>query len=216
MDLPEVILDTSFLETAPAMSSDQTYDLVIVGGGPAAMSAAIYGARKMPSLALITRDFGGQVKETPDIENRLGFQTIQGTELAAKFYDQVKQFDIHITSGTGVTMLDYHRVVRIEGSTGMEAIIVADRDRGQDKRLAAQSIFIEIGLLPNSESVRDLLPLTPDGEIVIDCSCRTGVEGLFAAGDVTTVPHKQIIIAAGEGAKAALTAYDYLMDRSFI
>lgn len=329
MDLPEVILDTSFLEAAASPDPGVTYDLVIVGGGPAAMSAAIYGARKMLNLALITRDFGGQVKETSDIENWLGFQTIQGNELAARFYDHVKNFAIPVASGTGVTavtregasfalrtddgetykgrsvilatgkrhrpldvpgekelagrgvaycatcdaplyrdkgvvvagggnsafttaidlvkvnarvtlvnftkgwqadesmqerithygavsLLEYHQVVRIEGNQRVEAVIVKDRKDGREKRLDAQGIFIEIGLLPNSESVRDLLSLTPGGEVIIDCSCQTSVEGVFGAGDVTTVPHKQIIIAAGEGAKAALSAYSYLMDTSLI
>ena len=66
---------------------------------------------------------------------------------------------------------------------------------------------------PNSEPVRDLAALTEGGELVVDCHCRTNVAGLFGAGDVTTVPYKQIVVSAGEGAKAALSAYDYLSGR---
>jgi len=75
---------------------------------------------------------------------------------------------------------------------------------------------VEIGLIPNSESVKDLVELNEQGEVIVDCSCRTSVEGLYGAGDVTTVPHKQIVIAAGEGAKAALSAYDYLIKNSLL
>jgi len=75
---------------------------------------------------------------------------------------------------------------------------------------------VEIGLLPNNESVKNLVKLNEQGEVIVDCSCRTSVEGLFGAGDVTTVPHKQIVIAASEGAKAALSAYDYLINKSLI
>ncbi len=71
-------------------------------------------------------------------------------------------------------------------------------------------IFIEIGLIPNSDFVRDLLTLNELGEIMINCSCETGVSGLYAAGDVTSVPAKQIVVAAGEGAKAALQAHLFL------
>jgi alkyl hydroperoxide reductase subunit F len=72
-------------------------------------------------------------------------------------------------------------------------------------------IFIEIGLIPNSDVVRGLVTLNENGEIVIGYDCSTSVPGIYAAGDVTTVPEKQIIVAAGEGAKAAIGAYKYLL-----
>jgi len=72
---------------------------------------------------------------------------------------------------------------------------------------------VEIGLIPNSEIVGDLVKTNEHKEILVDCSCRTNVPGLFAAGDVTNVPEKQIVVAAGDGAKAAITAYAYLMHR---
>ena len=77
--------------------------------------------------------------------------------------------------------------------------------------MPVQGVFIEIGLLPNSDFAKDLVDINRVGEIIVDCACRTSVFGMFAAGDVTTVPEKQIIVAAGEGAKAALSAYQYLL-----
>ncbi|MCL0093905.1 FAD-dependent oxidoreductase, partial [Dehalococcoidia bacterium] len=76
--------------------------------------------------------------------------------------------------------------------------------------LAAGGIFIEIGLIPNSDLARDVVNRNRAGEIEINCANETNVAGLFAAGDVTNVPEKQIVIAAGEGAKASLAAHRYL------
>jgi NADH-dependent peroxiredoxin subunit F len=76
--------------------------------------------------------------------------------------------------------------------------------------LDVTGVFIQIGLVPNSDMVKDLVKLNQVGEVPINCSCETEIPGLFAAGDVTTVPEKQIVIAAGEGAKAALQAHRYL------
>ncbi|MBN2283894.1 MAG: FAD-dependent oxidoreductase [Deltaproteobacteria bacterium] len=329
MDLPEFELDTSVLEDAAVPAEDRTYDLLIVGGGPAAMSAAIYAARKMLSLAVVTKDFGGQMLETSDVENWLGFQSISGRELAGMFGEHVKSFDISVRMNTavrevqkegglfsvitadgrsyrghavvvatgkrhrslnvpgekelvgkgvaycatcdaplfkekrvvvagggnsafttaadllkvgaqvilvnflkgwqadgslyervsrypGVDFLENTEVVRIEGADRVEAVVVKGRDDGDEKRIDAAGLFVEIGLLPNSDSVKDLVRLNDAGEIIVDCACRTSVKGLFGAGDVTTVPHKQIVISAGEGAKAALSAYEYLMDERLI
>ncbi|MGA1824959.1 MAG: alkyl hydroperoxide reductase subunit F, partial [bacterium] len=72
------------------------------------------------------------------------------------------------------------------------------------------------GLLPNNDAIKNLVELNDRGEVIVDCACRTSVDGFFGAGDVTTVPHKQIVIAAGEGAKAALSAYDYLTHNALI
>jgi alkyl hydroperoxide reductase subunit AhpF len=81
--------------------------------------------------------------------------------------------------------------------------------RGQPREIAVEGIFVEIGLVPNSKCF-ELAKLNERGEIVINDKCETSVPGLFAAGDVTDVPEKQIIIAAGEGAKAAISAFKYL------
>ncbi len=329
MDMPDFEVDTSLLGNVNVPDPSVSYDLVIVGGGPAAMSAAVYAARKMLNLAVITRDFGGQVLETSEIENWLGFQSINARDLVDSFVEHVNNFDMAMASnvgvvtiekkqdifqieaedgnsysaravilatgkrhrpldvpgekklvgrgvaycatcdaplfrdkkvvvvgggnsafttaadlikvGAGVVMVnfvrgwqadealqdrvhqaentaffDYYQVVRIEGETHVEGVVIRDRESEEEQRLNAEGVFVEVGLLPNSESVRNLVALNDLGEVIIDCSCRTNVEGFFGAGDVTTVPHKQIIISAGEGAKAALSAYDYLMERSFV
>ncbi len=110
-----------------------------------------------------------------------------------------------------VTFFPAHRITEIKGKDKVEAITIESLDGKDTKRLSVQGVFIEIGLVPNSEFARSLVKLNKIGEIVVDCSNRTNIPGLFAAGDVTSVPEKQIIIAAGEGAKATLTAHQYLM-----
>ena len=329
MDFPSFSLDTSLLEKAREPEPEATYDLLILGGGPAAMSAAVYAARKMMNLAVITKDFGGQVRETSEVENWLGFQSINAKDLADRFEEHVKGFDIAVSLGTAATevnkegdtfkvrtdsgkiyssrtlilatgkrhrplnvpgekelvgrgvaycatcdaplfkgkkvvvagggnsafttavdllkvgtevtlvnfikgwqadealqqrvketsevrLLDYHQVVRIEGKDRVTAVVVKNRENEKEERLDTDGVFVEIGLLPNNESFRNLVELNEHGEVIVDCSCRTSVEGLFGAGDVTAVPHKQIVIAAGEGAKAALSAYDYLINKSLL
>jgi alkyl hydroperoxide reductase subunit F len=329
LDFPTFSLDTSFLEQAKEPELDVIYDLLILGGGPAAMSAAVYAARKMMKLAIITKDFGGQVRETSEVENWMGFQSINAKDLADMFEEHVKSFDIPVSLGSATTeckkeadifkvhteddrvfssrtlivatgkrhrslnvpgekelvgrgvaycatcdapffkgkrvvvagggnsafttavdllkvgaevtlvnvingwqadaalqarvkqtdqvsLLDYHQVVRIEGKDGVTGVVVKDRENENEDKLDAEGIFVEIGLIPNNESVKDLVELNEQGEVIVDCSCRTSIEGLYGAGDVTTVPHKQIVIAAGEGAKAALSAYDYLINKSLL
>ena len=329
MDFPSFSLDTSLLEEAKEPEPEVTYDLLILGGGPAAMSAAVYAARKLIKLAIITKDFGGQVRETSEVENWLGFQSINAKDLVDMFQEHVKGFDIPVSIGpatvevkrdvdffkvrtddgriysgrtlilaTGkrhrllnvpgekelvgrgvaycatcdapffkgkkvvvvgggnsafttardllkveagvtlvnfnkgwradealkqrvrqtdkVSLLDYHQVVRIEGRDRVTAVVVRNREDEEEEKLDASGVFVEIGLLPNNESFKDLVELNEQGEVIVDCSCQTNVEGVFGAGDVTTVPHKQIVIAAGEGAKAALSVYNYLTNKSFI
>jgi len=86
-----------------------------------------------------------------------------------------------------------------------------DRSSNEELTLAIEGVFVQIGLVPNTEFLKGTVELSPFGEIKIDDRCHTNVAGLFAAGDVTTVPFKQIVIAAGEGSKAALSAFDYLI-----
>lgn len=326
MDIGDLSFDLTSLGEENRPDPETVYDLIVIGGGPAAMTAAVYAARKLLQLAVVTKDFGGQVAWTSDIENYLGFQIIAGKELVEKFREQVEQFDIPVardedvvavrregdifsvsTAGgtkyqartviiaTGkrsrplnvpgeqellgkgvaicatcdaplfkgkkvvvagggnsaftavidlaqvarevtvvnfasgwqadevmletirnyshVDLIDNHQVMRIEGSGRVEGVRIKDRQSGEEKLLPADGIFIEVGLLPNSGPVKDLAELSPAGEIAVDCGCRTSVKGLFGAGDVTTVPYKQIIISAGEGAKAALSAYEYLISK---
>jgi len=302
------------------------YDLAIVGGGPAGLTAAVYAARKKLDALLISKDIGGQTLLTSDIENYMGYQYVSGRELAAKFEEQVRKYPIDVAIGekvetlkpdngiftlrtasgketaartvivaTGkrsrplgvpgerelvgrgvsycavcdaplfagkdvvvvgagnsgatavvdllkiaskiyvvdvietwradpvlverigtsekVKILFDHEVVRILGADRVEGIVLRSRKSGEEVELPVQGVFIEIGLIPNSDLVQGVVELNEYGEIVVDCRSRTSVPGIFAAGDVTTVPEKQIIIAAGEGAKAALAAYAYLIGR---
>lgn len=103
-----------------------------------------------------------------------------------------------------------HRTERISGDGLVEAVDVTDTRNGETRRLEVTGVFIEIGLVPNSDAVRSLVELNEGGEVPINLACETAVPGLFAAGDVTNVPEKQIVVAAGEGAKAALRAHRYL------
>ena len=103
-----------------------------------------------------------------------------------------------------------HQTEEIKGRDFVEGVRIKDLRNSEEKNLEVTGVFIEIGLVPNSESVKGLIELNKLGEVPISCACETTVPGLFAAGDVTDVPEKQIIIAAGEGAKAALRAHRYL------
>ena len=89
-----------------------------------------------------------------------------------------------------------------------------DRATGDLHRVELEGIFVQIGLLPNTEWLKGVVDLSPRGEIVIDDRGQTSVPGVFAAGDATTVPYKQIIIAMGDGSKASLGAFDYLIRNS--
>jgi alkyl hydroperoxide reductase subunit F len=91
------------------------------------------------------------------------------------------------------------------------ALRYVGREDGIEHEIAVEGVFVQIGLLPNTDWVTGALALTDRGEVVVDDSGRTDVPGVFAAGDCTTVPYKQIVTAAGDGAKAALTAFDHLI-----
>jgi len=94
------------------------------------------------------------------------------------------------------------------------AIVYQDRDSGVSNKLELEGIFVQIGLVPNTDWLKGSMELSPRGEIVVDARGATSVPGIFAAGDVTTVPYKQIVIAMGEGAKASLSAFDHLIRSS--
>lgn len=103
-----------------------------------------------------------------------------------------------------------YQVLEIEGENRVKGIKIKPLKTGETKSLPVGGVFVEIGLIPSSEMVKGLAPLNERGEIIINCAGETAIPGLFAAGDVTTVPEKQIVVAAGEGAKAALQAHRYL------
>jgi alkyl hydroperoxide reductase subunit F len=298
------------------------YDLMIIGGGPAGMTAAVYTARKKLNALLLSKDVGGQVNWTLGIENYMGYQLIEGSELIHKFEEQVKQFPIDMKVGEGVSSLSRisggfeaktdngetyqakavliatgkrprplnvpgeeklrgrgvtycatcdgplfagmkvavigggnsaleavddmvkiagyvylvsltpltgdqilidrvkgasnlaifleHEVVAITGENLVDGIKIRDLKTKQERELQVGGVFIEIGLMPNSDLVKGVAALNRIGEIEVNCNNETNVPGLFAAGDVTNVPEKQIVVAAGEGAKAALQAHRYL------
>ncbi|KKW68688.1 alkyl hydroperoxide reductase [Lampropedia cohaerens] len=125
--------------------------------------------------------------------------------------DQVLQKKLH--SLPNVDVLFNAQTTEVLGKDGkVVGLAYKNRVTGEDLRLDLEGVFVQIGLLPNTNWLKGVVELSsPMGEIVIDSHGRTSVPGVFAAGDCTTVPYKQIVIAAGEGAKAALSAFDYLI-----
>jgi len=302
----------------------KVYDLIIVGAGPAGITAAVYAARKKLNFLVLSADIGGQTAWSGDIENYTGYQFITGPELTLKFQEHMERFGIEVrvpeelkriekkegcirvVTGTdeycsrtviiatgkrprllnvpgekefknkGVTycatcdgplfkdksvavigggnsaldaalqmvrlspkvyvinnttslhgdeimigklkssqnaeIWNNAEVKAIEGDRFVAAVTV--EQQGKRVRLPASGVFVEIGLVPNSEAV-PFLKRNEAGEIIVDCYNRTNIEGVFAAGDVTNVPEKQIIIACGEGSKASLSAFRYLSTHTF-
>ncbi|MFC1873932.1 FAD-dependent oxidoreductase [Chloroflexota bacterium] len=298
------------------------YELMIIGGGPAGLAAGVYAARKQLNTLLVSVDIGGQVNSTLGVENYLGYQFIEASELIGKFQSQVSQYQLdqkigHKISrvvkikngfeavsetgdkyqsrvaifatgknprklnvpgeakltGKGVTYcaicdgpvfagqrvavigggnsaleaaLDMVKIAehvdlvsltpltgdqilieklkkaknidifieykteKIEGEVLVEGLVIKQLKDGRSTRLEDTGVFIEIGLVPNSEPVKELVELNKQGEVAINYACETSVPGFYAAGDVTSVPEKQIVVAAGEGAKAMLQAHRYL------
>ncbi len=109
-----------------------------------------------------------------------------------------------------VTILTEYETLEIKGKDSTKGIKVKDTKSNEIKEFDVEGVFVEIGLIPNSDVVKDIVTLNESGEIMINNANETGVKGLYAAGDVTNIPEKQIVIAAGEGAKAALQAHKYL------
>jgi alkyl hydroperoxide reductase subunit F len=157
--------------------------IAIVGGGNSALEAAV----EMEAIA-------GHVS------------LVSLTELTG---DQVLQDKVR--KAKGVDVFTRWKPVEIHGSDKVEALTIESLASGETKRLDVEGVFVEIGLFPNTDFVIDLLETNARGEIKVDSHCQTGVRGIFAAGDATDNNDKQIVIAAGEGAKAALAAFAYLI-----
>ncbi len=121
--------------------------------------------------------------------------------------DNVLQEKVRELSNVDVLLSTATKEVKGDGKK-VVAIIVTDRKSGQEKEIALDGVFVQIGLSANTKLVEELVPTNERGEIIIDASCRTQTPGIYAAGDCTTVPYKQIVIAMGEGAKAALSAFE--------
>jgi len=117
-----------------------------------------------------------------------------------------------LNSLTNVTVVRNALTTEVSGDGHkVDGIVYIDRASGESHRVELEGIFVQIGLLPNTDWLKSSLELSKYGEIVIDARCQTSVPGVFAAGDASTVPYKQIIIAMGEGAKASLSAFDHLI-----
>lgn len=296
-------------------------DLIIIGAGPAGITAAVYAARKKMDFMVISRDIGGQTAWSGEVENYTGYQYISGPELAIKFREHMEKYKFEMLEGEGISIVERasdnsfkvklesgkeyfsktiilasgkrprllnipgeakyknkglafcttcdgplfaNKVVAVIGggnsaldsllqmskiASKVYAINITDSFTGdgvmvdkvikapnveilhnaktleilgdkfvsgikiqtgeQVREIALNGVFVEIGLVPNSSFI-DFVEKNDHGEIKINCSAETSIPGVFAAGDVTAVPAKQIIIAAGDGAKAAMSAFDYL------
>lgn len=312
---------------ATEVDPGRVYQTIIVGAGPAALSAAVYAARKDLDLALIGGRLGGQIVNTASIDNWLGTPDISGQDLARQFRDHVERypiaelFDVTVSSitkddrvfrletsdgttykarsvifctgkeyrrlgvpgesrfiGKGIAfcatcdapvyrdksvavvgggnsafssardLLPFAREIHIInilndfqadpvliqevrsnrhvrlhpgmqveeflGGEKLQGIRVASVDGGTRFDLQVDGVFLEIGLTPNADALKNLVTLNENGEVPVGRDQSTEVPGLFAAGDVTDEPEKQIVVAAGAGAKAALAAYDYILRNS--
>ena len=309
---------------AARLSGKDAFDVLIVGGGPAGASAAIYAARKGIRTGVVSERFGGQVQDTMAIENFISVKETDGPKLSMALEEHVKTYEVDVMNlqraaslkagelievtlangavlksksvilatgarwremnvpgereyrGRGVaycphcdgplfkgkdvavigggnsgveaaidlagivghvTLLEFDSKLRADavlqaklGSlpnvtvitdaqttevTGngekMNGLVYKDRNSGEVHRVALAGVFVQIGLLPNTDWLKGTVALSKHGEIEINDRCETSLPGVFAAGDATTVPYKQIIIAMGEGSKAALSAFDHLI-----
>jgi alkyl hydroperoxide reductase subunit F len=297
------------------------YDLIIVGGGPAGLTAAIYAIRKRLDVLLVSEDLGGKTNyhlELPDLES---YMIIRGVETVNRFRRELEYLNfarrmekvehvskqnnnfsvrlgngdvletksviiatgtrqqkmkvpgereylsrglcysaisyaplfidkktvvigdgdlalrsaaelatvaehVHIVGPTAttldtplgkklkdasnVTILEGYSVTKVLGNGYAERIVVADPE-GNESDIPADGTFVEMGLMPNSAMVADLVNIDEQGFIEVDCQNQTTVPGVFAAGDVTSIFAEQVLVAVGEGVKAALSAYDYLL-----
>lgn len=315
---------------AGRLDAQAPFDVLVVGGGPAGASAAIYAARKGVRTGIVTERFGGQVLDTLGIENFISVKATEGPNLVAALEEHVRSYDVDVMNlqrveqllpadasglltislasgaqlrsrsvilatgarwremnvpgereyrGRGVAYCPHcdgplfkgKRVAVIGGgNSGVEAaidlaglvshvtliefdgrlradevlqrklrslpnvrVIVSgettevhgthgrvdglsyrDRASGGLHRLDLEGVFVQIGLLPNTEWLKGALALSTRGEVEVDAKGQTSVPGVFAAGDATTVPYKQIVVAMGEGSKAALSAFDHLIRTS--
>jgi alkyl hydroperoxide reductase subunit F len=159
--------------------------VAVIGGGNSGVEAAIDLAGLVEHVTLI--EFSEQLKA-----------------------DAVLVAKLH--SLPNVTVKANAQTLEITGDgSKVNGLRFKDRVSGSEHTVALEGVFVQIGLVPNTEWLKGTLELSRFGEIVVDAKGHTNVPGVFAAGDCTTVPYKQIVIAAGDGAKAALSAFDYLI-----
>jgi len=116
----------------------------------------------------------------------------------------------YLKSKDNVKFMPNTKVIKIEGDTRVRAIVVKNLKDNKEETIRVDGIFVEMGYVTKTEFLKGFIELNEKGEIVIDKLCRTSKEGVFAAGDVTDIPYKQAVISAGQGATAALSAYNYI------
>ncbi|MEY4749761.1 MAG: hypothetical protein RIQ60_1975 [Pseudomonadota bacterium] len=160
-------------------------DVAVIGGGNSGVEAAIDLAGIVKSVTLL--EFADQLKADQVLVDKL---------------KSLPNVSIHVNALTTEVTGDGQKMTGLKWK---------DRVTGEEHAPALAGVFVQIGLVPNTEFLRGTVELSRFGEIIIDARCATSAHGVYAAGDVTTVPFKQIIIAAGEGAKAALSAFDHLI-----
>ncbi|WP_349743394.1 alkyl hydroperoxide reductase subunit F [Roseateles cavernae] len=159
--------------------------VAVIGGGNSGVEAAIDLAGIVAHVTLL--EFGDQLRADAVLVRKL-------------------------ESLANVTIVKQAQTSEFTGSAGkLNGLNYIDRASGEAKRIELEGVFVQIGLVPNTEWLKGVIELSKHGEIIVDAKGQTSVPGVFAAGDATTVPFKQIIIAAGDGAKAALGAFDHLM-----
>jgi alkyl hydroperoxide reductase subunit F len=159
--------------------------VAVIGGGNSGVEAAIDLAGIVAHVTLI--EFDSQLRADAVLQNKLN-------------------------SLANVTIIKSALTTEVKGDgQKVSALVYKDRNTDELRTVELEGIFVQIGLLPNSDWLKGLIELSPRGEIIVDAKGGTNVPGIFAAGDVTTVPYKQIVIAVGEGAKASLSAFDHLI-----
>jgi alkyl hydroperoxide reductase subunit F len=159
--------------------------VAVIGGGNSGVEAAIDLAGIVKHVTLL--EFAGQLKADQVLIDKL---------------KSLRNVSVHTNAQTTEITGDGERV---------NGLRYTDRASGQSHHVDLEGVFVQIGLVPNTEWLKGVVTLSKFGEIVVDEKGNTNVPGVLAAGDATTVPYKQIIIAAGDGAKAALSAFDYLI-----
>src|SRR5690625_3504375 len=162
--------------------------IAVVGGGNSGVEAAIDLAGLVEHVTLI--EFDSKLRADDVLQRKL-------------------------RSLANVTILTSAQTTEIHGDgSRVNGLTDTDRDSGSSHHVALEGVFIQIGLVPNTEWLKDTIALSTHGEIEVDIRGQTSIPGVYAAGDATIVPYKQIVVAEGDGAKAALSAFDHLIRSS--
>jgi alkyl hydroperoxide reductase subunit F len=152
------------------------------------------------------------------VEAAIDLAGIVGHVTLLEFASEMKADDVlqkKLRSLKNVEILTSAQTTEVVGENGkVSGISYKDRNSGEEHHIALEGVFVQIGLIPNTEWLKGDIELSQHGEIVVDARGETSIPGVFAAGDATTVPYKQIVISMGEGSKAALSAFDFLIRNS--